>query len=148
MLQSLRPERVKKGVSIMVTLVFLAVLCAADKMTPVAEQDGGKGAVHGIHASSDGAYYATSNADNWLTVWECKTDKRMFAYKEGTGPITAIAFPDKKTITIGSSLGVVRFFDLPTGKESKTVTIKKLGAVMAFRLIASIWPSGQVITLR
>jgi hypothetical protein len=93
--------------------------------SPVKPIFGGALTGHGAkvtHArfSADGAILATGGADGRIILWDVATGNRIRTLEGHTYPLVSMAFSaDGRTMTTGAE--VVRFWDLTTGRETRSL---------------------------
>lgn len=71
----------------------------------------------GVAFSPDGKSFVTGHDDNFVSLWETATGKKLWSLKEHKANVWTVAFsPDGKTIISGGDDQTVRFWDAATGR--------------------------------
>ncbi len=100
---------------------------AAESPTPVRSIDAHKGWVRSMDGSLDGTLIATGGNDNIVRVWKSDDGSLVHELTGHAGHIYSVAFhPAGGFLLTGDLMGVVKQWDIATGREVRTFDAKPL----------------------
>jgi WD40 repeat protein len=82
----------------------------------IAVFDGHNDQISSLQFSRDGKQVASTSHDSTFRIWDC-TAKKQVAVIADTGALTFLLSPNKQDAASGDNNGLVRIWDIQTGKE-------------------------------
>jgi WD40 repeat protein len=89
-------------------------------------EDAHDGWVRMVAVSPDGATLATCGKDGFVRLWNAKDGAKLGEFGVKADVLCVAFAPDGKTVLAGDLFGVVREFEIPSGKVVRTFEVKEL----------------------